>query len=240
MRRNLIFKQMYYDTLPIRDESTYEFFKESNIKSESVAELSEEQSIEWVFRTPNFRKFFIEEFVANPAECIVKTNISEPITVRNKKPGDIDLMLVEKSRPDLAVAFEVKRVKIVAYEDGSHNINNVNSITKGVIQVNGYQSIGFYKSFLMIVLLDDCRYEDYANTMLRNRKSDSIEAIYDIPFNEEINEDVGIVFLKITQPTGKEYSKMAGIGFCIDKSAKELQQREDLTNKIREMIKVSS
>ena len=162
------------------------------------------------------------------------------ISQRNKKPGDIDILIFDKERPDLSAAFEVKRVKIITQLDGKHKLNNVTSIQKGVKQVNGYQSIGFHKSYLMVVMLDDSRLADYPNSMMRNSQSSLIDEIYDIPWNEELHEDVGIVYLKITQPTHKSYNKMAGLGFCIDKSANKLQQSEVLTNKIRELIKVSS
>lgn len=72
--------------------------------------------------------------------------------------------------------------------------------------------------------------------MLRNSKWHEVEEVYDMPWNEPLNQDVGIIFIKVTQPTGKHFNEMAGIGICIDKNANGQEQTTSMTNKIKELI----
>ena len=76
--------------------------------------------------------------------------------------------------------------------------------------------------------------------LIRNSKSDNVEEVYDMPWDEPLHEDVGIVYVKVTQSTGKHFNEMAGVGVCIDKPAKEKEQTSLLTNKIKSLIESAS
>jgi hypothetical protein len=237
MKRPMIFKQSYYDAQPLSDRQSYSFFSESDEEDESVSLMSEDQAIKWLFSSFSFDRFFIEDFFQVPNRVKSFFGLKEPFIIKGKKPGDIDILLVDTERPERAIAFECKRVKSQSIDKTNSKVNNANGIRKGVLQANGYQSLGFHQSYLMIILLDDGRKLDYTNPMMRNSKSDDVEEIYDIPWNENLNKDVGIVFVKVTQPTGKHYNLMGGQGFCIDKVAGKLDQLPAMTNKIKELLK---
>ena len=234
----MIFKQQYYDAQKLDSRTTYSFFTESDSNEESVTSMTEDIAVKWLFQNSSFGQFFIQSFFEKPSGVKSFFGLTEPFTISGKKPGDIDLLLVDPERPDKAIAFECKRVKATSIDRDNSKVNNANGIKKGVIQANKYQSLGFHKSYLMIILLDDGRhFSDYPNTMMRNNNSESVENIYDIPWNENLHDDVGIVFVKITQPTGKHFNQMAGQGFCIDKNATLLQQTTAMTNKVKEHLK---
>lgn len=237
MKRQMIFRQTYYDCQPFTGENVIPFFTETDESSESVTSMSEDQAIRWLFNSFSFGKIFIESFYGNPDGIQIHFGEKEPFIVTGRKPGDIDIMLVDKNAPDRAIAFECKRLKITSIDTPMPKVNNIQGIKHGVKQANGLQSLGFYKSYLVMILLDDSRHFAYPNTMLRNSQWQDVEEVYDIPWNEPIHQDVGIVFIKVTQPTGKHFNEMAGIGLCIDKEAQEQEQSVAMTNKIKELLK---
>lgn len=239
MQRKMIFKQLYFDSRIFTGEKDVSFFTETDENRESVTLLTEDQAIKWLFNTYSFGKLFAEGFF-NDEGCIQAFfGKKEPFVFAGRKPGDIDILLIDNERPEKAIAFECKRLKVTSVDSPLPKINNVQGIRQGVKQANGLQSLGFYKSYLMIILLDDSRHFKYPNTMMRNSKWEDVELVYDIPWNEPLNQDVGIVFVKVTQPTGKHYNEMFGIGYCIDKEAIEQEQTIPMTNKIRELLKNS-
>ena len=240
MKRQMIFRQTYYDSQVLTGAETISFFTETDENSASVTSMTEDQAIKWLFNTYSFGQTFKEDFFNHSNRVEAFFGEKQPFVMTGKKPGDIDILLVDKERPDQAIAFECKRLKVTSLDKTISKVNNVNGIKTGVKQANGLQSLGFYKSYLLIILLDDGRQLEYPNTMMRNSKSETVEEVYDIPWNEPIHNDVGIVFVKVTQQTGKHFNEMAGIGICVDKKAQELQQTNTMTNKIKELLNRNS
>lgn len=232
----MIFRQSYYDSQVLTGANEIPFFRESEENSESVTTMTEDQAVKWLLNSFSFRKTFVESFFEKSQNVYSFFGIKEPFVIVGKKPGDIDILLFDKERPDKAIAIECKRLKVTSVDSPLPKVNNSKGIKHGVKQANGLQSLGFYKSFLMIILLDDSRHFDYPNTMLRNSKWHEVDEVYDMPWNEPLNQDVGIIFIKVTQPTGKHFNEMAGIGICIDKRANEQEQTTSITNKIKELI----
>lgn len=51
---------------------------------------------------------------------------------------------------------------------------------------------------------------------------------------------VGIVFIEISQPTGKNFKEMAVVGICIEREASRLDQSTNLTNRIEVQMRQKS
>ena len=49
--------------------------------------------------------------------------------------------------------------------------------------------------------------------------------VYEFPDREQVDQDVGIIFVKIIQPTGKDYQQYGLLGICIDREAARLNQQ---------------
>lgn len=234
----MTFRQVYFDQQVLNGQRSISFFTETEESQSSVTSMTEDQAIRWLLNSTHIQQLFNEEFFPTSARVKAFFGLAEPFTERNRKPGDIDLLLVDESDPRKAIAFECKRVKVTSMDAAYSKVNNAEGIRKGVQQANGYQSLGFHQSYLMVILLDDSRHlASYPNTMMRNSGSDNVEEVYDIPQNEQPHEDVGVVFLKVTQPTGKHYDRMAGIGLCVDKRAGHLDQTAEMTNKVKDLLK---
>jgi hypothetical protein len=237
MKRQMTFKQVFYDVQPIGDKTTVSFFTETNKNDETVTLMSEDQAIKWLFQNKPFRQLFIGGFFGDTKNIKTYFGLTEPFTTKNKKPGDIDLLFVDPDQPDKSVAFECKRVKALSIDNQTSKINNAEKIKHGVIQANKYQSLGFHQSYLVIILLDDGRHYNSPNILFRNTSTEQLKRVYDIPWNEPLHNDVGIIFITINQPTGNHINLTGGLGFCIDKLAQPLEQTVSMTNKIIDLIK---
>jgi len=112
----------------------------------------------------------------------------------------------------------------------------INKIRHGIKQANAYRELGFYQTYLLIILLDDGRAMTAPNTMFRYGKDDTLESIYSIPWQEPLHEDVGIVYVKVNQTTGKSINLTGGIGFCIDKKARLVEQHANITTGIKTIL----
>jgi len=236
MESFLEFDQIYFDAQLLDGRTRMSFFTECVDNEESLSSLVEDQAIRWLFMNNIIKEIFVGKFFKNPKNIEIYFGLQEPFTIKNKIPGDIDILLVDTEFPEKPIAIECKRVKAIVINEEESKINNVNKIKHGVIQANKYQSLGFYKSFLMIIILDDGRKSEEKNVMLRSTKSIKLKQVYSMPWEEPLHEDVGIVFIRITQMTGKHYNLQAGFGICIDKEAKPIEQNQNMTEKISKLI----
>jgi len=236
MPRQLLFKQIHYDTKLLTGSETISFFNDSDLNEESVTSMTEDQAVKWLFQNPDFLLMFLPDFFENPNKVKSFFGLTEPFTQKNNKPGDIDLLLVDIENPDIAIAFECKRVKSVSLEDQTAKVNNTEKIKHGVLQVNKYQKLGFHQTYLMIILLDDGRNYRTPNTLFRSTNIDELKQLYDLPFKEPLHTAVGVIFIILNQPTGNDINLTGAIAFCLDKPAEILEQKKSLTSKIESLI----
>jgi hypothetical protein len=238
MNRTLYFETVIIDSENINTRLIYNFFQANDLNEPSITALNEDMALRWLIEHPEFRNFFIHRFLPHCSNVRTFYNLEHPFTSKNKMPGDIDLLIVDPIQPHRAIAFECKRIKVVTLESGIPKVNNAGSLKKGVRQANAYQSLGFHQSYLMIILLDDGRMLGTPNTIFRYNKGESVDSIYDIPANEPLHPDVGIIYVRINQMTGKNINHSISMGFCIDKRAVPLEQTTEMTNKVREQVRL--
>lgn len=236
MEVTLKFKHCQYDSVPLNDiDTTYSFFTESDWDDESVTKMHEDTAVRWLMSNPHFRQMFLQDFFDSAAAVRDFIGLQRPFTESGKHPGDIDLLLVDPVRPKFAVAFECKRVKALSSDDRS-NVNSAKKIRHGVMQANSYRELGFHQTYLMIILLDDGRAMKTPNTMFRCGTGNTIDYIYSIPKQEPLHEEVGVIFVKVNQPTGKHINLTGGIGFCIDKKAGRQDQSHHVNTGINMIL----
>lgn len=144
MQRQMIFRQSYYDSQVLTGANEIPFFRESEENSESVTTMTEDQAVKWLINSFSFRKTFIESFFEKSQNVYSFFGIKEPFVIVGKKPGDVDILLFDKERPDKAIAIECKRLKVTSVGSPLPKVNNSKGIKHGVKQANGLQSLGFY------------------------------------------------------------------------------------------------
>lgn len=237
MSRTLMFKKIVYDTQIGDGQKNINFFSENNENDESITELTEEQIVKWLFENQSFKLLFCEDLFENYKTVKSFYEISQPFTIKNKKPGDIDLLLVDSNYPEKTIVFECKRVKSLSQSDQTAKVNNIQKIKKGVVQAEFYKNLGFHQTFLVIILLDDGRNYRIPNQIFRTTNIGKYNNYYNIPREESLSEEIGIIFVKVEQTTGKHINLSGNFGVCIDRFAKPELQSLEITNKVLELIK---
>jgi len=231
-----MFKKIIYDTQISNGTNELKFFGPTNRNDASVTEMTEEQILIWLFQNESFKLLFCEDLFKD--NKIVKTfqGITEPFTTKNKKPGDLDLILVDPNYPEKTIVFECKRVKAVSQDDMPAKVNNIEKVKKGVTQAEFYKPLGFHQTYFVIILLDDGRKYKTPNSVFRTTKVEDLNNLWNIPRQKSLSEDIGIIFVKVEQTTGNHINQTGNFGVCIDRFATQFEQSNDLTNKISELI----
>lgn len=238
MQRQLLFKYLAFDSVLLeKGKLEYSMFQETGEEHESVTAMTEAAAVEWFMSNPVFRDMFIREFFSDPGRVKTYMGLKEPFTRHHFKPGDIDLLLVDPANPGLSVAFEFKRVKAISESKTISKVNNAQKIRDGVIQANFLRELGFHRHYLVIILLEDGRQMNMPNQMFNYSRAAEIEQIYEIPMNEALHQDVGVIYIKVNQTTGKRIDFGGGLGFCIDKEAVKMEQLHSITGHILERLK---
>jgi hypothetical protein len=232
MNRKMLFRTIIYDTQYGNDSNVLNFFSDSSQDDESVTVMNEDQIVKWLFTNSSFYDFFVEQLFENPKNIKAFFNLESPFTEKAKKPGDIDLILVDRNSPNQAIAFECKKIKALSSVSEYPKVNGVSKIKGGVTQVQFYKKLGFHQTYLMIILLDDGRHYDTPNIMFRNTDVEHLNNLYNIPRDLLKDDGIGVVFVKVEQTSGKHINLAGNISFCIDKEAGHYIQLDSMTEKI--------
>lgn len=233
----LTFKMMAFDTQTLPAETlagyTQTFFNDDlNSKDESAAKQKEKAILRWIFNHPVLRMMFLEELSVKIASRH-KLEVGSPIVENpNKKPGDIDVLIWEQECPHEAIALECKRVKVVVDDTGRDQVNKVNAIGNGVGQANAVLDLGFHQTYLAVLIVVDGRLRQESNVLFRGSTDETFTRVYEFPQRDRLHKDIGIMFLELTQPTGKDINRMATLAVAIDKDPTPRRQPVSLTNKI--------
>jgi hypothetical protein len=245
-KRILAFRSKIVDDLRIAAGSTipagtsFSFFTNySGLDEDKVTEVSEADILKDLL-TSDARNLILEELgVSN--ECPMFFEVKKPVVQFDEKPGDIDLLICLEGRADKAIGIQCKRVKVEALDQNEDKCNKISSIAEGVRQANlQRRNFGFHQNYLAILIETYGRLRDKSNTVFRGPTSETFNEIYNISQDESLDEEVGILFLKITQPTGKSWRRMQQVSVCVDKPASCLDQTTRLTNRLNELLRSSS
>lgn len=232
------FQVSYYDIQEWNGQRMLPFFKEVDSNAQSISDSSEEQIMKWLIGRDDFKTLFIPNFFKGPSTINSYLGLTDPFVVNGKKPGDIDLLMVDLSKPKEPVAIEVKRVKAVSVNDDNSKVNGKDKIKKGVIQANKYYELGFHKCYLMIVVLNDGRVKTTPNVLFRSAKTDNVRDIYNLPYKEPLNPNVGVILLNIIQYLDRDINLSGGFELCVDREAVPQTQSEELTQKIKSILPI--
>lgn len=202
-----------------------------------MTEVSETDLLNWIFSNSDKRQLLLENMLTPNIAYTVFREKSAPILKDDDKPGDIDILLVPENREHESIALEVKRVKAKITEEGNEVINKVDTaFKKGIHQANALCD-KFHKTYLVLLIVTDGKNKQNVNPLFRGVNGDRIHELYSITFDESLNEKVGVVFVKITEPSVAEFNTMGYFGVCHDRSASPKEQLSEYTERIKKLVK---
>jgi hypothetical protein len=215
-------KYVFSDRQRIDGSSTISFFVNNPEPDVSVTRTfeSEDEAVNWLMSNNDFRRILFGNVFPFSNSVVHHCGVKEPVTVPNKMPGDIDILLYEKESPENAVGIECKIVKSESRESQPPKINKITSVQKkGTIQANGYAELGFSRVYLLVILLDDGRHYNNPNVMFRTTPSEWLKDLYGFDWQSRMNDDIGIIYVHVNQFTSNHINQTKGLGLRIEREA---------------------
>ena len=196
----------------------------------SLAEMDEATLVERLTNDAHWRSRILGVKGIDSA-CIPYHRI--PMTGLPGSPsGDIDVLLVSPSRPDQATVIEVKRVKI-----RNGKVNKLQEFTKGVRQANLLANIGFYQTYLYVLVAVDSRatnegrisYSDGMGSELRSKIAQLISP-------RDLNQGIGLMHQEFVQPMDHAPLSIGSYGGHLVRLAESREQSLELTAWVAQVL----
>jgi len=213
--------------------------------STRVTEFDEKPIVQWLMLCPQSRRIILEE-LGLPAAAFYCPEVVRPFYAPGE--GDLDLILCPQLWPREAFAFECKRVKVETVNAGQDKVNKLQGVAGGVRQANRLYNgpFGFFQTYLAIITEVAASGQDenipnrgvrpYTTPQHGDTKTTTFRQIVEFPGRADLHDDVGIVFIEIVQPSRVSIDKQATVRVCVYRRAERRDQRDGVTNRIREIM----
>jgi hypothetical protein len=249
---HLFFHQTSFDTVyvphPERshaatffDVSPYPYIDGSS----PITEFDEKPLVRWLMLTELSRVLIFEQ-LGLPADAWYRPEVVKPFYAAGE--GDIDLILCPALAPHLAFALECKRVKVEAVNAGQDRINKLHGVAGGVRQANALYNgkFAFFQTWLCILTEVEASRDErnFPNRGVRSyttpQKDDTgrttFRQIVEFPGRENLNRDIGVVFVEIVQPQKLSIDRQATVRVCAYRRAECRDQLDSVTKRVMEII----
>jgi hypothetical protein len=174
-------------------------------KHESITAIPEELLIERLIEKQPWRSDIFNVSGIPDGAIPLRGVLLKEITSQ-KGQGDVDILLRDPEKPELAVAIEVKRIKVIPGLKGHPaKINKLHEFEKAVTQANRLAQLGFSQVYLYVFVVVDSRDA--------NGEAHEGRAIYSNAFTQEIHRkldevistrdlkpNVGLIRFELVQP----------------------------------------
>ncbi|HZS09347.1 MAG TPA: hypothetical protein VFD58_31220 [Blastocatellia bacterium] len=244
MRTTLYFRTTWIDTAdfkvgqPVPAGTEIRFFTDHDATiGTAVIKENEIAIIEWLLRS-QARNLLLESLCL-PLDSHTATAVREPVIDDSQmKPGDLDLLICPPRRPDLSAALQCKRVTVEVEADNCDQIRKLGDIKDVVLQANKQkQRYGFHQNYLAIIIQSFVARRSSSEVIFRGITSGSLKQIYEFNYRDKVHDDVGVIFIDITQLTWQSVDRMARVGVCVDRRAEMLLQPSRVTGRIEELLR---
>lgn len=229
-----VFRTILYDSQQIKAREQHFFQDKGNKEEKSAKDLySEGEIVKWLFENvSSFPQLFYEELKIT-GQYFMHFNQTVPFTEKNRKPGDIDMLLHSKQSPEQTIVIECKKIKAKIDHDGNFTLNKLGTLRSGVAQSNALQKLGFSETYLMLIIVTDGRDKNdgYA---FRGLDRKGLNEIFISVDSKDLSEDIGILIVEVIQVSGRPIEETACIQICNCRIAKNKNQLAEITNKLIE------
>lgn len=198
----------------------------------SKQQFDENQVLDWLINKGHFQMVIRELFMDRSLPILSARELDTPYVDPKKIPGDLDLVLFQN--PDLAIALECKVIKydnkksLAHVDEPIRAFNKLRGIDKGWLQLDGYRRLGFHKTYLLLIVLDDQSYNEAVGQLSRKVKNEIVTNLKSL--NTE--EQSGILIYYVSQITKFDFNVQNIVRLDHFKEAIPLVQTESLTNLI--------
>lgn len=238
MRIPVTLRCVAFDTQTMRPGTTrLEFFRDNTLgQANSAAAMTEPSLVKWLMADVRTRALILEG-LSLPATAKSYTEVRLPfITDPNRKPGDVDLLACEVSRPDQAVAVECKRVKVRA-TDGAEQINRLEALGGADTQARELFRLGFSRTYLGVLAVVDGRANEERNFLFRGTSDANYRRMIEFAGGLTLPGEVGLLYIEIVQPAQRSVADAAMVCVAVPRKAKRQHQPERLTTRVENYLR---
>jgi hypothetical protein len=125
-------------------------------KYDSIATIDESKLVELLLTDPYWPSRIVN-IAGMPDDCKNFGCVSLDGVPPNGAEGDIDILRCPMLRPDLAIAIQVKRIKVSASALNTGQPNKLSGLKKGVEQSNLLADLGFHQVYFYVFIVVDSR-----------------------------------------------------------------------------------
>jgi hypothetical protein len=199
----------------------------------SIADVPEHELVELLLRDEPLRGMILSAAGANRAFQIHFRVPSAVLAADPTANGDVDLLVYEDSAPELAVAYEFKRVKIASHTFNTGSPNKLSQLSKAVRQANALERIGFSTVVLAILLVTDGRTRIEFNFAFRGATHDLLRTVDSAIDLSELHPDIGAHRFEVVQPLDRDFTMSGGVSVKAFRVPKIRPQPMELTQRIQ-------
>ncbi len=163
-----------------------------------------------------------------PRDAIQKTKVQLQSAPGNFH-GDIDLLLCAPGRPELAVAYEVKRIKFSISALRSGLPNKLHEFKKAVAQANILAEVGFSQVYLYVIAVVDSREQNLGKTSYAGLSTELQSVVPGVVSLEGLDERVGLFEWEFTQPMDYDPLTVGSSRGHLHRLARAIPQSRELT-----------
>jgi uncharacterized protein with HEPN domain len=217
------------------------FHDEPGLSARTATERQEADIAAWLLDR-RIVKQWLTAASGIPSNSIHFTGVTTPLLTESTEVGDIDALLFPIDNLCEAAAMECKRVKAVV-TNGVASVNGIDNIKKGIRQANALHKLGFFRTWLAVIVIVDGRGETENNFMFRGLPEKDFSNLFKRTYEYalcgkvKLHDDVGIIFFEIVQPKNKSIDHANFISMCVCRYAESVYQSDELTSRIRELTK---
>jgi len=253
MAEVLIYRQISFDTARVTSSQSpfcptlFEATRYPYIDgSTRVTEFEEKAIVRWLMLCPASRHIVFDELGLPPA-AFYGMEIVRPFYASGE--GDIDLILCPRGSPNRAVALECKRVKVEIVNAGQDKINKLQGVAEGVRQANKLYKgrLAFFQTYLAIITEVAAPAQEGEDIPMRglrphstpqrgDTKSTTFRQIVEFPGRDDLDDEVGIVFIEVVQPSRLTIDSQATVRVCVYRRAEKRDQMDTVTNRTIELL----
>ncbi len=210
---------------------------DTRMQAPSATSLNETPLCRWLFGAFPSSRLLADELGFAPGCCPLFEVPTTSLIPDARGPGDIDVLVSSAKRPEAAIAFEAKRVKISAGAFDTGLPGKLSDLRHGVQQANLLHALGFHRSYLLVIIVTDGRQRADFNFASRGPTSELVSIVDGFRDRDRLDPHVGIAFIEVTQPVDREIESAGAIGVRVARDAVKLPQPVTLTNAVGELFR---
>jgi hypothetical protein len=205
-------------------------------RSSTVTDIVEGPLTRWLFSQSSARHTLWRELdLPIPARIAFELKPPE-IHGKSTVPGNIDVLVCHPAKPDRAVVFESKRVKVKPQTFETLLPGKLRELEKkGTRQATGLHEKQFHRNWLLVCVAIDGR-ERHGKFFSRGLSGPLVKTIYDYVNNLVLRPGVGVVVVEICQPVDDPIEDAGSMVIKVVREPTPQTQPDHVTQWVRSQI----